>query len=124
MAEQEMKPAMARKKKHYRFGGRPSPQPKSSLYTSNMAEIKDNIFNVGATSNPEKFTKSLKNIETYIQRTYKMPGNVVKAIQKLKKPTFDPLEKRTRANAWTARETTMPMSTIWPSSRGKKIGSW
>jgi hypothetical protein len=40
-----------------------------------VAEIKDNIFNVGATSNPAKFTKSLKNIETYIQRTYKMPDN-------------------------------------------------
>ncbi len=58
-----------------------------------MAEIKDNIFDLGATSNPIKFTKSLKNIETYIQRTYKMPDNIVKAIQKMKRPTFDPPEK-------------------------------
>jgi hypothetical protein len=65
MAEQEKKLAMARKKKHYRFGGRWNPQPKSSLYTSNVAKIKDDIFNVGATSNPAKFTKSLKNIKTY-----------------------------------------------------------
>ncbi len=48
---------------------------------------------MGATSNPAKFTKLLKNIETYIQRTYKMPDDLVKAIQKMKKPTFDPLEK-------------------------------
>jgi hypothetical protein len=81
------------KKKHSGFGERPNPQPKSSPYTSNVAEIKDNIFDVGATSNPAKFTKSLKNIKTYIHRLYKMPDNIVKAIQKMKKPTFDPPEK-------------------------------
>jgi hypothetical protein len=58
-----------------------------------MAEIKDDIFDVDATSDPAKFTKSLKNIETYIQMTYKMPDNIVKAIQKMKRPTFDPPEK-------------------------------
>jgi hypothetical protein len=84
---------MAGKKKNFRFGGRPNPQPKSSPYTSNMAEIKDNTFHVGASSDPAKFTKFLKNIETYIQRPYKMPDNIVKAIQKMKKPTFNPPEK-------------------------------
>jgi hypothetical protein len=63
MEEQEKKSAVARKKKHYRFRGRPNPQPRSSPYTSNMADIKGNIFDVGATSNPAKFTKSLKNVE-------------------------------------------------------------
>ncbi len=66
MAEQEKKPAVAGKKKHYRFGSRPNPQPESSPYTSNVAEITDDIFDVGATSNPMKFTKFLKNIETCI----------------------------------------------------------
>jgi hypothetical protein len=65
----------------------------SSQYTSNMAEIKNNTFDVGASSNSAKFTKSLKNIETYIQRMCKMPDNMVKAIQKMKEPTFDPPEK-------------------------------
>jgi hypothetical protein len=92
MAEQEKKPAVAGKKKHYRFGGR-NPQPRSSPYTSNVSEIKDNIFDVGATSDPAKFTKSLKNIERYIHMTYKMPDNIVKAIQKMKRPTFNTLEK-------------------------------
>jgi hypothetical protein len=115
MAEQEMKLAVAGKKKHYRFGRRPNPQPESSPYTSNVVEIKDDIFDVGATSGPAKFTKSLKNIKTYIQRTYN---------QKMKKPTFDPPEKLDKSNAWTAQETKMLMSTIWPSSHGKKIGSW
>ena len=63
MAEQEKKLAVAGKKKNYRFGGRLNPQSKSSLYTSNVAEIKDNIFDVGTTSDPAKFTKSLKNVE-------------------------------------------------------------
>jgi hypothetical protein len=93
MVEQEKKPAAAGKKKHCRFCGRPNPQPKSSPYTSNVGEIKDNIFDVGTTNNPAKFTKSLKNVETYIQRAYKMPDNIVKAIQKMKKPTFNPPEK-------------------------------
>jgi hypothetical protein len=92
MAEQEKKLAAAGRKKHYRFGGR-NPQPRSSPYTSNVAEIKDNIFDVGATSNLTKFTKSLKNIKTYIQMMYKMPDNIVKAIQKMKRPTFNPPEK-------------------------------
>ncbi len=75
------------------FGGRPNPQPKSSPYTSIVVEIKDNIFDVGRTSNPAKFTKSLKNIKMYIQMMYKMPDNIVKTIQKMKKPTFNPPEK-------------------------------
>ena len=92
MAEQEKKPAAAGRKKHCRYCKR-NPQPRSSPYTSNLAEIKDNIFDVGATRDPTKFTKSLKNIEAYIQMTYKMPDDIVKAIQKMKRPTFDPPEK-------------------------------
>jgi hypothetical protein len=84
---------VAGKKKHFRFSRRLNQQSKSSQYTSNVAEIKDDIFDVGVTSNLAKFTKSLKNIKTHIQRTYKMPDNIVKAIQKMKKPTFNPLEK-------------------------------
>jgi hypothetical protein len=39
---------------------------------------------VGALSNPEKFSKSLKSIENYIQKTYKMSDDIVKAIQQMK----------------------------------------
>jgi len=42
-------------------------------------------FDVGASSNPAKFSKSLKNIENYIQKTYKDPDDIVKTIQKMKK---------------------------------------
>jgi hypothetical protein len=91
MVEQEKKLATAGKKMHYRFGGR-NPQPRSSPYTSNMVETKNDIFNMGATSNPAKLTKSLK-ILRHIQMTFKMPDNIVKAIQKMKRPTFGPQEK-------------------------------
>ena len=93
MGEDEKKPAVvAGKKKYYgRFGGRAmnNPQVKSS-YTSSVAELKDDIFDVGNSSDPAKYSKSLKNIETYIQRTYKMPDDIVKAIQSKTKPVFDP----------------------------------
>ena len=42
-------------------------------------------FNVGAASDPAKFSKSLKSIETYIQKTYSMPDDIVKAIQEMKR---------------------------------------
>ncbi len=38
---------------------------------------------------PAKFSKSLKSIENYIQKTYKMPDDIVKAIQQMKRPTLD-----------------------------------
>jgi hypothetical protein len=77
MAEEDKKLAVGikRKKNNYnRFGGRPFPQSKSP-YTSNVEEIKDNMFNVGGSSEPAKYSELLKNIKTYIQRTCKMPDN-------------------------------------------------
>ena len=44
---------------------------------------------MGASSDPAKFSKSLKSIENYIQKTYKMPDDIVKAIQQMKRPTLD-----------------------------------
>ncbi len=44
---------------------------------------------MGASSNPARFRKSLKSIENYIKKTYKMPANIVKAIQLMKQPTLD-----------------------------------
>jgi hypothetical protein len=64
MREQEKKPAGAGKKKNYRFGQRSGP-PKST-YKSKAAGLKDDTFNVGASSDLAKFSKSLKNIETYV----------------------------------------------------------
>ncbi len=42
---------------------------------------------MGASSDPARFRKFLKAIKTYIQKTYKMPDNIVKSIQQMKRPT-------------------------------------
>ncbi len=47
-----------------------------------MQGLENNTFDVGASSNPAKFSKSLKNIENFIQKTYKDPDDMVKTIQK------------------------------------------
>jgi hypothetical protein len=39
-------------------------------YKSRQEGLEDDTFNVGASSDPAKFSKSLKNIETYIQKNY------------------------------------------------------
>jgi hypothetical protein len=99
MAEEDKKPAVGakRNKNNYnQFGGRPFPQSKSP-YTSNVAEIKDETFYVGSSSNPANYSKLLKSIETYIQRTYKMSDNIVKAIQNMIRPSFYPPEKQDKS---------------------------
>jgi hypothetical protein len=95
MAEEDKEPAVGarRKKNNYnRFGGRLFSQSKSR-YMSNVAEIKDDTFHVGSSSDPAKYSKLLKSIETYIQRTYKMPEDFVKEIQNMIRPSFNPPEK-------------------------------
>jgi hypothetical protein len=44
---------------------------------------------VGASSNPVKISKLLKNIKNFIQKTYKSPDNIVKALQQLAKPKLN-----------------------------------
>ncbi len=54
-------------------------------YKSAVVGLKNDTFDVGAWSDPEKFSKSLRNIENYIQKTYKEPNDIVKTIQQMKK---------------------------------------
>ena len=44
-----------------------------------------------------KFSKSLKSIKNYIQKTYKMPDDIVKAIQQMKRPMLPYPDKPTKA---------------------------
>jgi hypothetical protein len=41
-----------------------------------------------AAGDPTKFSKLLKNIENYIQKTYRSPDNMVKMLQHMKKVTL------------------------------------
>jgi hypothetical protein len=55
------------------------------------------LFDVGASSDPARFSKSLKAIETYIQKTYKMPNDIVKSIQQMKRLALAFSAKPTKA---------------------------
>jgi hypothetical protein len=97
MSEQgQAKTAKARKKNRYRFNNRGNQATKTS-YKSKVAELEDEIFNIGASRDPAKFSKLLKSIENYIQKNYKTCNDIVKAIQQLKRPTLDYPRQPTRA---------------------------
>jgi hypothetical protein len=61
---------------------------RSTTYKSKVAVLKDDMFNVGAASDPAKFSKSLKNIENYIQKPYRSPDDMVKTLHQMKKVTL------------------------------------
>ncbi len=54
-------------------------------YKSAVVGLVNDRFNVGTWSVLAKFSKSLRNIENYIQKTYKEPDDIVKTIQQMKK---------------------------------------
>jgi hypothetical protein len=81
MGEQEKKPGGANNVMK-KFCGRFAKGAAAgrSTYKSKVQGLESNTFDVGALSNPTKFSKSLKNIENYIQKTYMDPDNMVKTI--------------------------------------------
>ena len=76
MAEQEKKTATAARRKNHRFGNRAGQSGQKSTYKSKVNGLEEDTFDVGASSDPAKFSKSLKSIENYIQKTYKMPDDI------------------------------------------------
>jgi hypothetical protein len=86
----------AGKKNRYRFNNRGNQATKTS-YKSKVAKLEDEVFDVGASNDPVKFSKLLKSIENCIQKNYKTCSNIVKAIQQLKRPTLDYPRQPTRA---------------------------
>jgi hypothetical protein len=68
LPEQEQgKAARAGKKNRYRFNNLGNGVTKTS-YKSKGAKFEDNVFDVGASSDPSNFRKLLKSIENYIQK--------------------------------------------------------
>jgi hypothetical protein len=57
------------------------------------------LLMLGSSSNPAKFSKLLKNIENYIQETYKDPDDMVKTIQQMKRVILNYLEKPKKTDA-------------------------
>jgi hypothetical protein len=89
MADQDKKPTGAENKKK-KFHGRHAKGMTSgrTTYKSKVAGLEDDTFDVGGASDPAKFSKLLKNIENYIQKTYRSPDNMVKTLQHMKKVTL------------------------------------
>jgi hypothetical protein len=56
MAEQEKKPATAVRKKNYRFGNRAGQSGPKSIFKSNVIGLEEDTFDVGASSDPAKFS--------------------------------------------------------------------
>jgi hypothetical protein len=70
-----------------------------STYKSKVQGLENNTFNVGASSNPAKFSKSLNNIENNIQKTYKDPDDMVKTIQQMKRVILNYPKKPKKTDA-------------------------
>ncbi len=58
-------------------------------YKSRLEGLDDDTFNVGTSSDPAKFNKLQKNIETNNQKNYKSPDHIVKALEQMDGPTLD-----------------------------------
>jgi hypothetical protein len=101
MAEQEKKPGGADGKKKKFYNGRFARGATAgrSTYKSKVQGLENDTFDVGASSDPAKFSKSLKNIENYIQKTYKDPDDMVKTIQKMKRVSLSYPEKPKKTDA-------------------------
>ncbi len=83
--------AMEKKKFYGRFakGGTVG----RSAYKSKVQGLENDTFDVGALSDPTKFSKLLKNIKNYIQKTYKDQDDMVKTIQQMKRVSLSYPEK-------------------------------
>ena len=84
MAEQEKEPGGAdnKKKTLYRWFTKGVVASRST-YKSKVQGCENNKFDLGAMSNPGKFSKLQKSIKNYIQKTYKDPEDMVKTIQQI-----------------------------------------
>ena len=125
MAEQEKKPGAAdgKKKKFYGRFAKGATLGRGT-YKSDVQGLESDTFDVRASSNPVKFSKLLKNIMNYIQKTYKDPVNMVKTIQKMKRVNLGypkRAQRRQTQSAATAAEIQMQVHLTWPSLHGKKI---
>jgi hypothetical protein len=126
MADEDKKPAAAAggaKKKHFaRYGSRNGPAPKLT-YVSNVDEVKNATFEVGSSSDPARYSNALKTIENYIQRTYKMPDDIVKTIQNMTRQTFKYPDKPKKEDSLDSQgNLDKDLYTKWKYSRGKKTG--
>jgi hypothetical protein len=99
MAKEGKKPGWADSRKKKFYGRFTKGVAGRSSYKSKVQGLENDTFNVGASSKPAKFSKLLKNIENYIQKTYKDPDGMVKTIQKMKRVILTYPEKPKKTDA-------------------------
>ncbi len=97
--EQEKKLSEADNRKEKFYGRFAKGAACRSTYKSKVQGLENDTFDVGASSNPTKFSKLLKNIEQYIQKTYKDPDDMVKTIQQMKRMILNYPEKPKKTDA-------------------------
>ncbi len=80
MAERKIElPGGKGKKRYHRAFARGAAIAKLD-YKIAVVRLENDTFNVGAWSDVAKFSKLLRNIKNYIQKTYKEPDDIVKTI--------------------------------------------
>ena len=110
----------ARKKNRYQFNNWGNQAMKTS-YKSNVAELEDDVFDVGASSHPAKFSKSLKSIENYIQKNYKTCNDIVKRSSNLSARHSTISSSPREWTIPTPMETSTRTRSTWQSVLGKRI---
>jgi hypothetical protein len=87
MAERKiiLRGGKGKKKRYHRAFAQGAATTKLDYKKSAIVGLENDTFNVGAWSDPAKFSKLLRNIKNYIQKTYKEPDDIVKTIQQMKK---------------------------------------
>jgi hypothetical protein len=99
MAEEEKTPGGADNRKKKFYGRFAKGVAGRSMYKSKVQGLENNTSNVGASSNPAKFSKLLKYIENYIQKTYKDPDDMMKTIQQMMRVILNYTKKPKKTDA-------------------------
>ncbi len=93
MAEQKIESQGGEGKKRYHRAFARGAATAKLDYKSAVVELEKDTFDVGVGSDPAKFSKLLRNIKNYIQKTYKEPNDIAKTIQQMKKADLAYLAK-------------------------------
>jgi hypothetical protein len=99
MAEEEKKPDGVDNRKKKFYGRFAKGAASRSTYKSKVQGLVNNTFDVGASNNPAKFSKLLKNIKNYIQKTYKDLDDMVNTIQQMKRVILNYPKKPKKTDA-------------------------
>ncbi len=90
-------------------------------FKSEVTKLEEDTFDVGASSDPARFSKSLKAIKTYIQKTYRRPTTLPSQSSKGSARHWRFLLSLQKQHVWMrtiflTRKTNMK----WRSSPGKR----